>query len=99
MWFPLLPDAHVRLALAPDARLVRASDCTSGWRVLYPLPADETETSIEPPSFEFLSVLLSAERDMLPHLLDGDCGMCETSTSQGSGWPKIKPRHLFLNSI
>lgn len=51
-----------------------------------------------PPSFEFLSVLSSAERDMSPHLLDGDCGMCETSTSQGSGWPKIKPRHLFLNS-
>ncbi len=27
-------DAHVRLALAPDVRLVRASDCTSGRRVL-----------------------------------------------------------------
>ena len=33
MW-SALPDAHVRLALAPDVRLVRASDCTSGWRVL-----------------------------------------------------------------
>jgi hypothetical protein len=33
MW-SALPDANVRLALAPDVRLVRASDCTSGWRVL-----------------------------------------------------------------
>ncbi len=33
MW-SALPDAHVRLALAPDVRLVRASDCASGWRGL-----------------------------------------------------------------
>ncbi len=33
MW-SALPDAHVRLALARDVRLVRASDCTAGWRVL-----------------------------------------------------------------
>ncbi len=74
MW-SALPDAHVRLALAPDVRLVRASDCTSGWHVLSDARVctaemDHSERDVEP--FRSLLVgLILKYGDRLSYVANG----------------------------